>query len=317
MKFKTTCLSAGLSLLLVLLLAGCQPAEESAVGNEPDAAQTPVVFTVNYPLAWIAERIGGSAIEVVFPAPAGVDPAHWQPDVETVLAYQGADRVLLNGAGYAAWILSASLSPGRLVDTSAQLGERLVPAGTVTHSHGPGGDHDHGDLASHTWLDPTLASAQADAVADSLTGLIPGRREENMRGKAGLASDLGVLDEALAKAFGGWREAGVLYSHPVYQYLDARYALDGRSLVWEPGEGPGESGWRELERLLAQRRATVMIWEDTPLATTAETLQALGIQSVVFRTGAARPADGDYLDLMNDNLKRIAGARSGAVENAH
>ncbi|NJN46252.1 MAG: hypothetical protein HC808_06995 [Candidatus Competibacteraceae bacterium] len=33
------------------------------------------VYTVNYPLAYFAERIAGEQAEVVFPAPAGRDPA--------------------------------------------------------------------------------------------------------------------------------------------------------------------------------------------------------------------------------------------------
>ena len=33
------------------------------------------VYTVNYPLAYFAERVGGKHIQVVFPAPSDVDPA--------------------------------------------------------------------------------------------------------------------------------------------------------------------------------------------------------------------------------------------------
>ena len=56
---------------------------------------------VNYPLQYFAERIGGEHINVVFPAPADVDPAYWMPDTPTITAYQQADLILLNGARYA------------------------------------------------------------------------------------------------------------------------------------------------------------------------------------------------------------------------
>ena len=44
---------------------------------------------------------------------------------------------------------------------SAGFADRYIEGETYTHSHGPGGDHEHGELAFTTWLDPTLAVEQA------------------------------------------------------------------------------------------------------------------------------------------------------------
>jgi ABC-type Zn uptake system ZnuABC Zn-binding protein ZnuA len=75
-----------------------------------------MVYTVNYPLQYFAERIGGDRVDVRLPAPADVDPAYWSPGAETVAAYQGADLILLNGAGYAQWVQRASLPRAQRVD---------------------------------------------------------------------------------------------------------------------------------------------------------------------------------------------------------
>ena len=67
---------------------------------EPTAAQTTEalsVYTVNYPLQYLAERIGGDLVEVIFPAPDDVDPAYWAPSPEEIAGYQQADLILLNG----------------------------------------------------------------------------------------------------------------------------------------------------------------------------------------------------------------------------
>ena len=290
----------GIALFGVLLTA-CQPPEEANSTTPVVEMGAPVVYAVNYPLAWMAERIGGEAIEVVFPAPEGVDPAHWQPTPETILNYQAADLVLLNGASYAAWSQFAALSPGQLIDTSGDLATRFVRAGDATHSHGPGGEHDHGDVASHTWLDPSFAAAQAQAIADALNPLAPAANA----GLESLQADLANLDARLAVAFSGWPDAGVLYSHPVYQYLDARYRLDGRSVSWEPDEDPGEAEWRRLAGLLGDRSASVMLWEGEPLPATRLKLRNLGIISVVFEIGARIPAEGDYLMLVQQNIERL------------
>ena len=73
------------------------------------AAEQLTVYVVNYPLQYFAERIGGEHINVVFPAPANVDPAYWMPDAPTIAAYQQADLILLNGARYAKWINKVTL----------------------------------------------------------------------------------------------------------------------------------------------------------------------------------------------------------------
>ncbi|MGD8977337.1 MAG: metal ABC transporter substrate-binding protein [Gammaproteobacteria bacterium] len=292
---------------ILLCLTACQRAEEDpGAATEPQAADARItVYAVNYPLAWMAERIGGDSVDVSLPVPDGVDPAHWQPSPETVLDYQRADLVLLNGAGYAGWIQFASLSPGRLVDTTGGLAERFVPAGEVTHSHGPGGEHDHADVASHTWLDPGLAAEQARAIAEAFGRLAPTHEGEFQQRLQSVRADLAQLDQRFAAAFRDQPDVGVLYSHPVYQYLDARYGLEGRSVTWEPFEDPGEAQWNKLADSLNEQPASVMLWEAEPLSSTAERLRRMGIEPVVFDTGAAPPAAGDYLTLMDQNLERL------------
>ncbi len=67
------------------------------------------LYTVNYPLQYFAQRIGGELVDVSFPAPRSVDPADWVPYIDTVAEYQQADVILLNGAGYARWLRRMSL----------------------------------------------------------------------------------------------------------------------------------------------------------------------------------------------------------------
>jgi zinc transport system substrate-binding protein len=133
---------------LTLLLAGC--ADEPGAGTPKGQAANavPSVYTVNYPLAWMAGELSGDLVAVSFPAPAGEDPAFWEPDVDTILQYQQADLVLLNGANYASWVAKVSLPSGTLVDTSASYRDRLITLKSgPSHSHGPGEEHSHGDLA--------------------------------------------------------------------------------------------------------------------------------------------------------------------------
>ncbi|MGI9248958.1 MAG: metal ABC transporter substrate-binding protein, partial [Woeseiaceae bacterium] len=160
-------------LACTFVAVACAPQEQG--GEAVEGPRGPAqVYSVNYPLAYFAERIAGDTVNVVFPAPADVDPASWSPTNETVASFQSADLMLLNGAGYADWIQRVSLSQSRLVNTSAALADRLIPVDDdTTHSHGPGGDHSHKDMAFTTWLDVELAIGQARAVFDALVHLRP------------------------------------------------------------------------------------------------------------------------------------------------
>jgi zinc transport system substrate-binding protein len=56
-----------------------------------------------------------------------------------------------------------------------------------------------------------------------------------------------------------------------------------------------------------------MIWEGEPAEKTVEQLRALGVESVVFDSCANRPATGDFLSVMRENvrsLEQVFGAAS-------
>lgn len=289
---------------LSLLLAAGSP----AVADEPV-----LVYTVNYPLAYFAQRIGGDSVRVVFPAPPDVDPAFWQPDPDTIRTYQTADIVLLNGADYAKWVSSASLPRRRLVDTSRAVAERIVETGAgVVHSHGPGGEsHGHTGTAFTLWLDPTLAMAQTAAIESALTRARPSSATAFESGRVALDADLAALDGSFQRAFASLGDEPLLASHPVYQYLQRRYDLTIDALLWEPDVTPDEDDWRDLDALADAGGARWMLWEDEPTAATRSGLAERGIGVVVVRPLGNRPGDGDYLDGMRANVAAIERAAAG------
>lgn len=290
------------ALTAVVIMSSCSgmaPVSNSGRGK-------PAVYATNYPLAYFAERIAGDLVEVHLPMPDDIDPANWDPSDDAIEAFQSADLILLNGAGYAKWVEQAILPPSKLVDTSAALGDRLiVMEHSLIHTHGPQGGDSDGGTASTTWLDPSLAELQAAAVRDGLIRLLPTGKSALESGFTSLASDLKSLDGELEGIFTGLEKQPLLVSHPVYQYLARRYRLNIESVHWEPDQMPVEEEWSSLAQLLEKHPAKWMIWEGQPEPAISARLENLGVRSVVFEPCGSQPPTGDYLDTMNRNAGQM------------
>lgn len=267
------------------------------------------VYVVNYPLKYFADRIAGESADIVFPAPSGEDPAYWNPGVDTVKAYQDADLILLNGAGYARWVKKASLPRAKMVDTSRGFKDRFISSEEITtHSHGPEGEHAHESLAFTTWLDFELAARHARAVADALGRKVPEKKEEFNGRYAALENDLLSLDRQLKEVVAGKESRPLVASHPVYQYLTRRYGLNVRSVHWEPDEAPSLEQWSELTAILKEHPAQWIIWEGEPQTEVVEELGRRGVQSLVFDPAGSAPDSGDFLSVMKENITSLKAA---------
>ncbi len=294
-------------LIIVALLMACT--DKEPVGPDSTSRNMPVVLTSNYPLYFFAREIAGKTIEVVFPTITG-DPAMWAPTGPDVAELQDADLLILNGADYESWLAFTTLPVGHSLDTTAQVQAMLLPIeNEAVHQHGPAGEHSHQGTAFTTWLDPQLAIEQARAVMRGLSLLEPGQSGLFETNFEKLKQRLTQLDQSLATVFAELGEQPVIFSHPVYQYLQHRYDINGRSLHWEPEVEPGTREWIDFGNLLRQHPAKLMIWEDTPLDSVRVKLEQMGIRVLVFNPVGNVPSDGDYFTVMEQNL---AGLRAFA-----
>lgn len=296
-----------LGIALLSLMACGQGVDTQTSSSSDGAAERPLqIYTVNYPLAWAAEQLARELAEVHFPAPADVDPAFWQPELQAVGAYQQADLIVLNGANYARWRTQVSLPDNRLVDTASAFTNQLIPEDSgPAHTHGPAGGHSHGELAFTVWLDLTLYLQQVQAIAAAVSSQLPEAAASITARETGLVDQLTAMDAQLMALGIEFGDAPLLYSHPVYQYFDRRYGFNGRALHWEPDQPPSPQQWVALATLLQQHPAAIMLWEEEPLADTRVRLKALGVEAVVFRPLANRPPEGDFLSGMSLNIERL------------
>jgi len=279
------------SLLLgtLICLVACTPSESRAGDSPSDTVGSLAVAAVNYPLAFFAEWIGDDAVRVVFPVPAGVDPAAWVPDRKALRAYREADVIFLNGGGYARWVGEASLPPSQTVNTGATSSGRLIAV-----------------EGAAAWLDLSVAREQARTICFVLSGARPQYRENFELDLEALEAELREIDERWQACVARDPDRPLLAAGPAYACLAAHLGLNLESVSWRADALPGEESWRQLELLLETHPACWMLWEAPPLPEVALRLESLGIGCVVFDPCASTPDDAsDFLDVMQLNTRAL------------
>jgi zinc transport system substrate-binding protein len=248
------------ALLLSLLLAACTGAPPTPPGPAVDPL---TVVALSTPVAWLATRIGGAEVVVSAFTPAGEDPPAWRPPADRIASLADADLILAHGAGYEAWVATATLPEARYVATADA--QATIEAPGPTHSHGSEAAHSHAGRDPHTWSDPVRFQAQAAAVRDALTARDPAHAELFATRTATLDKELGDLHLRLQATLAPARGQPLAANHPAWRYLAERYNLDLRSFHLDP-EGAPDPAEVEAVRAwtLTAGAAPVMWWEDPP-----------------------------------------------------
>jgi ABC-type Zn uptake system ZnuABC Zn-binding protein ZnuA len=174
-----------------------------------------------------------------------------------------------------------------------------------THSHGSEGEHVHYGTAFTTWLDFTMASAQAEAVKNALMVKRPAHKEYFKQNFEKLQVELQALDYEMAEVARGLPQNAIYTSHPVYQYMGRAYDMSLISEHWEPGEKPNEKQWQEFKHKLEHDAGNLMLWEAEPDTETVNKLKALKVESVVYNPCGNIPARGDFISVMKQNIKNL------------
>ncbi|MEL6915347.1 MAG: metal ABC transporter substrate-binding protein [Pseudomonadota bacterium] len=279
------------------------------------AQDRPRVVAVNYPLQYFAQRLLGDAAEVEFPVPEGVDPSFWRPSIGDISRVQSADLILLNGAGFAAWIDRVSLPRSRVVNTTRGLDAQFIVTESITHSHGDGGEHSHEGLASYTWLDPALALTQAETVALAIVGRGLAPEGEVIAALETLRAEMTALDQTAGRLLGAGAGAPIIATHPRYQYLARRYRLEVSSLAWEAGAAPTPTELEDLANLATGTGARVLLWEAEPPAAAFAATEALGLRNVVFDPMASGPSTGSFITGFDAAVAALAEALDASPGN--
>ncbi len=270
-----------------------------ALGNPARAAEPIRVAATIFPLADIAARVGGTAVEVMTLLPAGASPHTYEPKPEQVRALQSAQLLIRVGAGVDDWVDRLLGSGGPVVTATG--GIDLID----------GGGHGRGD--PHVWLDPHLVEQQiVPAIETALEKIAPDRRQELAANAAGYQRQLAQLDDQIMRAAHGWKHPEYVSLHQSWRYFARRYGLRQVGVIEEsPGKEPSARAIAELVQRARQAQARIVLVEPQLSRRAAEILAAEfgGVLVTVDPLGGpSLPGRDSYLKLMRFNLEALSHA---------
>ncbi len=265
-----------------------------------------------YPLYEFAGEVGGGRVEIRQLVPPGVSPHDYELKPSDVAAVQGARVFLYNGAGLEPWAARlAEELPQEAVRVEATRGLPLVPR-QEDHDHGQDPTHRE-QLDPHVWLDPVLAQAMVDHVAEGLARADPEGAAVYRERADRLKSRLQDLHVRYRETLRRCRSRLLLTSHAAFGYLARRYGLRLESVAGLSHEAePSPRRLRELVEL-GRREGVRAVFAETLVGTRAVEALAreLGARVLVLdpleglSEGDLRQGKG-YFSGMEENLRQLA-----------
>jgi zinc transport system substrate-binding protein len=272
---------------LALLAGACQ-------GSGADAGKVSVVASF-YPLAWIAERIGGDLVAVEDFTPPGVEAhdvalsAGQRADVES------ADVVLLLGDfGFQPEIEKAAQdASGLVVKVADQL--QLVPS-----------EREDLTVDPHVWLDPVLMETISTEVEGALAQVDPENASAYGSGESRTMQMLRSLDSAYRTGLNGCEYSTFVTTHEAFGYLAREYGLEqlgveGLTPESEPSAARIQAA---IDAIDAGDAAPAVFYERTDEGKrVGESVASdAGVPAMPLDTLEFDPSPEDYVSAMRTNL---------------
>ena len=272
---------------LALLAAGC--------GGSAGASGKRKVVAAFYPLAFVADQVGGPKVDVENLTPPGAEPHDVELTPREVAKVQRADLVLYLSHDFQPAVQQAvDGARGKRVDLLAGLGLR----------RGVGDEASKTD--PHVWLDPVLFARVVEQVGAALG--------EPRRAKA-LEKRVLALDSAYRSGLAHCARRDFVTSHAAFGYLAARYGLDQIAITGiDPEAEPSPQRLRTLVDTVRRRHVPTVFFERLVSPKLAETVardagaKARVLDPIEGLTWSERRRGENYLSLMRQNLVQLRAA---------
>ncbi|WP_315584189.1 metal ABC transporter substrate-binding protein [Actinomyces viscosus] len=335
----------GATLVLAAGMSACSAlrGESSSASSAHTIApgKTLTVSTSFYPIAYLAEAIGGPLVKVSTVTPSNVEPHDFELSGKETAELGKADLIAyvpgfqpsldkaVKEVGSGPTVVDLS-KPANLVhhegveeehehgdeaaggDASAAASEESSEAAhdehsaDSEHSHAEGEEHGS-DLDPHFWLDPQRMIAVAEAMEASFAKIDPANANDYKAGLDKLKTALTNLDTQYSTGLSTCQRTTFVTSHAAFGYMADRYKLTQASISGiDPETEPSPAELANIKSVVQSTGTTTIFTEELVSPTTAQAIAAeTGAETNVLSPLESKPERGDYTDAMTTNLDRL------------
>ncbi|MFF8933776.1 metal ABC transporter substrate-binding protein [Streptomyces paradoxus] len=285
---------------------------DSAASGNTDKFDVVASF---YPMAFLAEQIGGDHANVTSLTEPGQEPHDLEISTKQRAQLEEADAALyLKG-----------LQPA-VDEAVGQTGIKTkIDAAALTHleDHGTGGHAHEGEEGHaeeeehardpHVWLDPVKYAEIAQGVGKAFEKADPDHAADYKKNTAALVTKLKGLDSDFENGLKNSKSKVFFTNHAAFGYLAERYGLTQEAISGiDPESEPSGARVRELQQEAKADGVTTVFYETLVSDKTAKTLA----RDANLKTDVLDPLEGitgksrgdDYFQVMEANLKALQAA---------
>lgn len=277
------------------VLAACGSTDEETSGASPSDETSVTAIASHYPVEFLVRQIGGDAVAVETLTAPGAEPHDVELTPQQVASLQDSDTVFYISGYQPAVDDAVGGASNTVVDLSEGLALREADEQSGTDPH--------------IWLDPTLMSAMAVTVAETLTAADPDNAATFQANAESLQEELATLDEQWSAGTATCESRTMVVNHEAFGYLADRYGFDQKGISGlSPENEPSAEAIAELTEFVRNNNVSTVYTETLVDPAVAETIAAeTGASTAVLDPieGLAADSDGDYLSIMTDNLDTL------------
>ncbi|GAB7108274.1 zinc ABC transporter substrate-binding protein [Streptomyces phaeofaciens JCM 4814] len=266
-----------------------------------------------YPMAFLAEQIGGDHVNVTSLTEPGQEPHDLEISAKQTAQLQESDAVLY----------LKNLQPS--VDDAVAQSEvkTKIDAASLTtlekHGNEVGGhaaehdDHENEELSGldpHIWLDPVRYAQVAEGVGKAFEKADPDHAADYEKNTATLVKRLDALHTEFEDGLADTKTKVFVTTHAAFGYLAERYGLTEEAINGlDPESEPSAARVKELEKMAKADGVTTVFYETLVSDKTAKTIAA----DSGLKTDVLDPIEGitdksrgdDYFSVQRANLKAL------------
>ncbi|SER41273.1 metal ABC transporter substrate-binding protein [Streptomyces qinglanensis] len=275
-----------------------------------------------YPMAYLAQQIGGDHVEVSNLTKPGTEPHDLElspkqtgqlSEMDLIVYLKGLqpavdEAIEQSGVKNVAEAASFTTLEDHGTDVHGEEGHQHGEHGEEGHDEHEGHDHDTaGD--PHIWLDPVRYAEVAEGVGKQLQKADPDHKDAYKKSTADLVSRLKTLDGDFEDGLRGRKSDTFITTHAAFGYLAERYGLRQAAVAGiNPESEPSGARMKELHKIAEKEDVDTVFFENNASDKTARTLaDDLRLKTSVLSPleSVKDPGKQDYFSVMHQNLTAL------------